>query len=105
MTAAAIDKKALDIEVLDVRGLVHYTDYLLICSGTSTTHVGSIADNIEDVMRAEHAKKPMGIEGRRTGLWILMDYADVVVHVFERDTRDFYELEKLWLDAPRVKPE
>jgi len=99
---AALDRKALDLEILDVGALVYYTDYFVICTGTSTQHVDAIADNVEkEFARLGH--RPAGIEGRGNALWILMDFGDVVVHVFEQETRQYYQLEKLWLDAPRVE--
>jgi ribosome-associated protein len=99
---AALEKKALDLEILDISGLVYYADYFVICSGTSTQHVAAIADNVEKVARkAGHV--PSGIEGKQASLWVLIDLGDVVVHVFEQETREFYQLEKLWLDAPRVE--
>ncbi len=73
----------------------------MICSGTSTTQVKAIADHIEHEFR-ELGIKPIGIEGRDNAHWILIDYGDVVVHIFEEETRAFYELEKFWLDAPRI---
>lgn len=103
MTAAllALDKKAHEALVLEVGDLVSYTEYFIICSGSSAPHVQAIMDSVEDGMRrAGH--RPIGVEGRRHLHWVLMDYGDVVVHVFDDETRDYYELEKLWLDAPRV---
>ncbi len=76
-------------------------DYFVICSGTSTTQVKAIADNIEHKLREDDIR-PIGVEGRDNAHWILIDYGDVVVHIFEEETRAFYELGKLWLDAPRI---
>jgi len=99
---AALDKKALDLEILDMRELVYYADYFVICSGTSTQHVDAIAKNVEkELSRLGH--KPSGIEGRQSALWVLIDFGDIVVHVFEQETRQYYQLEKLWLDAPRIE--
>jgi ribosome-associated protein len=98
----ANDKKAVDLKVLDLQGVAVFTDYFVICSGDSTTQVKAIVDNIEDGLAAQKVK-PLGIEGRSHAHWVLMDYGDVIVHVFERETREYYELEKLWLDAPEVK--
>lgn len=91
-----------------MKDLASFTDYFVICSGESTTQVRAIADFIEETLKkgALGLKKikPMGVEGMSACKWVLMDYADVVVHVFEESTRDFYGLERLWLDAPRVEP-
>jgi ribosome-associated protein len=100
---AALDKKALDLEILDMGALVYYADYFVICSATSTQHVAAVADNIEKQLgRLGH--RASSIEGRRNALWVLIDLGDVVVHVFEQETRQYYQLGKLWLDAPRIKP-
>jgi ribosome-associated protein len=97
----AVQYKALDPVLLDVTGLSSFTDYFLICSGKSSRQVQGIADNLEEALaRAE--VKPLGIEGRAEGHWILMDYADVVVHIFYEPVRYFYDLESLWSDARRV---
>lgn len=101
MARLALDKKADDVKVLDLSGLVSFTDFFVICSGESTQKVKAIVDNIEEGM-SEKKIRPLGIEGRTFGHWVLMDYDDVVVHVFEAETRSYYELEKLWLDAPVV---
>jgi ribosome-associated protein len=77
------------------------SDFFVICSGESVPQVKAIADNIEDRLR-ERGIRPVGIEGKDNARWILIDYGDVVVHVFEDDTRRYYELEKFWLDAPRI---
>jgi ribosome-associated protein len=84
-----------------MKGLVSFTDYFVLCSGESTQQVKAIVDHIEEALSGRRVK-PLGIEGRGFGHWVLMDYNDVVVHVFEAETRRYYELEKLWLDAPRV---
>lgn len=81
-----------------------FTDYFVICSGESTTQVKAIAEHIESEF-AKQAVKPLSTEGVRYAHWILLDYGDVIVHVFEEETRAYYELEKLWLDAPKIPPE
>ena len=95
----ASDKKAKDILLLNMAGLSPVTDYYVICSATNTTQVRTIADNIED----ELAKEEVFVnhkEGYQDSRWVLMDYGDVVVHVFLEEERDFYNLEHLWADAP-----
>jgi ribosome-associated protein len=98
---AARDKKAADILVLDLRGLATFTDYFLICSGTSNRQLKTIADEIEEKLRKEK-RKPSHVEGYPRGDWILMDYVDFVVHVFVPASRSYYELERLWGDAKRL---
>jgi ribosome-associated protein len=97
----ALDKKASGVVVLRMEGLVTFTEYFVICSGGNTQHVRAIVDHIEEALSREKIN-PLGIEGRSYGHWVLMDYNDVVAHVFDEETRQYYELEKLWLDAPRV---
>ncbi|MEW6738484.1 MAG: ribosome silencing factor [Nitrospirota bacterium] len=98
---AALDKKAKDTVVLELKDLTIIADYFVVCSGESTTQVKAIVENVEKKLR-EHRQKPAGIEGLNTARWVLMDYGDVIVHVFEEETRAYYELEKFWLDAPRI---
>jgi ribosome-associated protein len=99
---AALDKKAKDVLILDLKGLTTITDYFVICSGESTTQVKAIAELIEEKFD-EAGIKPLGIEGLKYSHWVLMDYGDVIIHIFEEETRAFYELEKLWIDAKRVQ--
>lgn len=99
---AAVDKKADDVLVLDLHGLCDFTDYFVICHGTSSRQASAIADAIEERLREKDGRKPKHVEGRRAGDWILMDFIDVVVHVFLADRRSFYGLERLWGDAPPV---
>jgi ribosome-associated protein len=99
---AADDKKAFDILILDLRSLTSITDYFVICSGSSTTQVGAVTDGIADAL-ARTEVHPSHIEGEAESRWILMDYGDVVVHVFEEQTRAYYGLERLWGDAPRIR--
>jgi ribosome-associated protein len=87
--------------VLDLRKLTVIADFFVICSGESVTQVKAIADNIEGKLK-ERGVRPIGIEGEGHAHWVLIDYGDVVVHVFEDETRHYYELEKFWLDAPRI---
>lgn len=98
---AADGKKALDIQILDLRGLTYITDYFVICSGSNITQLGAIADSIGHVLASAGAR-PSHIEGGPEATWVLMDYGDVVVHIFDEQTRMYYGLEKLWSDAPRV---
>lgn len=88
--------------VLDLRGLCHFTDYFVICHGSSSRQVLAIADAIEERLFDEGRRKPKHVEGRRVADWVLMDFIDVVVHVFVDEKREFYGLERLWGDAPRV---
>lgn len=98
---AALDKKAKDTVILELKELTIIADYFVVCSGESTTQVKAIVENVEKKLRG-HRQKPVGIEGLNTARWVLMDYGDVIVHVFEEETRAYYELEKFWLDAPRL---
>jgi ribosome-associated protein len=104
LAAAAIeyaaDRKALDIVQLDLRGIIGYTDYFVICSGRSDRQVKAIHDAIYQGMKSEHGRLPRRVEGLSQARWILMDYLDVVVHVFTPETREYYRLEQLWGEAP-----
>lgn len=97
----AVDRKGVEITLLDLRGVSNATDYFLLINGTSDTHVRSIADHIIDEMRKEDVRADH-IEGLRTGRWVLIDFIDFVVHVFHPAAREFYQLERLWGDAPAV---
>lgn len=96
------DKKAHDIKVLDVQGLTSVADYFILATGTSTRHASSLAESVEDAL-TEIGIEPSHKEGQRTGEWILLDYLDVIVHVFTEETRNFYNLEKMWKDAEIVQ--
>ena len=99
---AALGKKALDVIILDLSGLTFIADYFVICSGESTTQVKAIAEFIEQEF-AKKRVKPLGVEGAAHSHWILLDYGDVIVHVFEKETRAYYNLEKLWMDAKTIE--
>lgn len=99
--SAADDRKAVDLKVLHLGGVTDFTDYFLICSGTSERQVQAIADAVEERLRADRLR-PIHVEGYNRGQWVLMDYGDLVVHVFQDETRRFYALERLWGDAPDV---
>jgi ribosome-associated protein len=99
---AAGEKKASDVMALRVGELLVITDYFLIATGATDRQVHAIADEIEDKLR-EAGVKPMGREGESELKWVLLDYGDFVVHVFQPQERDFYRLEKLWADAPRLR--
>jgi ribosome-associated protein len=96
----AVDKKAIDVVELDLRGVLGYTDYFLICSGNTPRQAKAIHDGILEGLKREHQTLPRRVEGASRADWILMDYLDVVVHVFTPETRDFYRLEQLWGEAP-----
>lgn len=102
LAARALDaKKAREMVLLDLRGLTLMTDYFIICCGTSTTHVRTLADSVTEVMK----KQGMGgirVEGYDSAQWVLMDYGDVVVHVMDPEKREYYGLETFWSDAPHV---
>ena len=98
---AAVDRKAIDVVVLDMGDLLSITGYFVICSGTSDRQVRTIVEAVERRLR-EEGVKPLRREGRREGGWVLLDYGDFVVHVFGADEREYYDLERLWKDAPRV---
>jgi ribosome-associated protein len=96
----AADRKALDIVQLDLRGIISYTDYFVICTGRTDRQAKAIHDAIHQGMKSEHGMLPRRVEGLTQSHWILMDYLDVVVHVFTPDTREYYRLEQLWGEAP-----
>jgi len=98
----ADDKKAIDIVVLDLRGVLDYTDFFVVCSGNTERQVKSIHDGIQIGMKNEHGVLPRRVEGLREAGWVLMDYLDVVVHVFTPEHRDFYSLERLWGEVPEL---
>src|SRR5947209_20150180 len=99
---AALDKKGEQVVVLDLRGLSGYADFLVIGSGTSDRHLETVADGVEKALK-ESGHRPIGSEGQRGGKWVLLDFGDVVVHVFHQDERAHYDLEGLWADAPRIE--
>ncbi len=87
-----------------MQGLTQIADYFVICTGESTTQVKAIEEQIEEKLQ-QAGMKPRGIEGLKKSVWILMDYGDVIVHIFEEQTRSFYELDKLWIDAKKIQME
>ncbi len=99
---AAQDHKAVNMEVLDVGEVCSFTDYFLICSGTSTRHTRAISDAISEHLKKESGIAPAHLEGYAQGEWILLDYFSFVVHIFSERAREFYDLERLWKTAPRV---
>jgi len=101
---AAIDKKAEDPVILDVRKLCSFTDFFVILSGRSTRHVQGLAEAVESELRSKRLS-PTNAEGLNEGTWVLLDYNDVVVHIFYSETRKFYDIEGLWHDAPRIAPD
>jgi len=98
---AALERKAGNLVILKVRELSSFTDYFVICSGTSDRQVRSIADHVEERLKKEGIL-PLGVEGRQGGNWILMDYGEVVLHIFFEATREFYDIERLWAEAPAL---
>ena len=101
IAAHAADRKAIDIVALDLRTVAGYTDFFVICSGNTDRQATAIHDAIHKGLKDDHGLLPRRVEGASEARWILMDYLDVVVHVFTPDTRDFYRLEALWGDVPR----
>ncbi len=99
---ALIDAKAQDIIVLDVQKISGFTDTMMVVSGTSSRHVQSVADKVIDKLRT-HGVRVIGVEGEKVGEWVLIDFGAVVVNVMRPQTRDFYNLEKLWSDGQPVK--
>lgn len=98
---AAASKQADDIVILDVHGLIVITDYFVIATGSSDRQLKTIVDGVEIALR-DRDRKPVRREGETEARWVLLDYVDLVVHVFAEAERDFYDLERLWLDAPRL---
>jgi ribosome-associated protein len=102
--AAALDKKALDLQVLAVGKVTSIADYFILCSATSERQAQAIADGVVDTLRDEGVK-PLLVEGANPGRWVLVDYGDFIFHIFTEDCRRFYGLERLWGDAPNVTAE
>jgi ribosome-associated protein len=98
---AALDKKASDVEIIDVTGKVDYADYLVLLTGQSDRHVGAIADAVDQAL-AKVGFNAISVEGMPRGEWVLIDFVDVVVHVFQESTRSLYDLDGLWMDAKRI---
>jgi ribosome-associated protein len=99
---AGLDKKAVNVEIIDVLGKVDYADYLVVMSGRSDRQVAALARGIEEDVEEKTKTKCLGVEGASQGRWVLMDFGDVVVHIFHEDVRGYYDIESLWLDAVRV---
>lgn len=96
------DKKAGDIVYIDVSEKTSLCDYFIVCSGRSSTQVKSLADNLEEKLEKEYGEMPRRREGVREGRWAVVDYADVIVHIFSDEERDFYNLERLWEDGKNI---
>lgn len=96
-----LDKKAKDVVILDVRGIASYADYVVLASGESDRQVSAIGENIQKTLKDQDGQRVVGAEGTETGQWVLLDYGDVVTHLFYDEARPHYDLEGLWADAPR----
>ncbi|MBU0730742.1 MAG: ribosome silencing factor [Proteobacteria bacterium] len=104
ISSAALDNKAEQLVILDVRGISSFADYFVIMTGRSTRHVQGLADAVDGAARDKRIKSA-NTEGLSEGYWVLLDYNDVIVHIFYSEAREFYDLEGLWHDAPRVELE
>ena len=102
--AALAAKRAVDPVLLDMREITLITDYFLICHGTSNVHIRALGQAVVEALK-ESGVKPLGVEGRQAARWVLLDYGDVIVHIFAEEEREFYSLERLWGDAPRMPSE
>ena len=103
LVASAIwDKKGFDVRAYDVNGTIDYTDAIVICSAASDRQAAAIADHVMERLRLERGLRVVGEEGRRGCRWVLIDFSDVVVHVFHRPVRDYYDLDRLFIDCPRM---
>ncbi len=100
----ALRFKAIEVVLLDVSNFSSFADYFIICSGKSSRQVQGIADNLEASL-GENGLKPLGIEGRSEGHWILMDYGEIIIHIFYEPNRSFYDLESLWSEAKKIRLE
>lgn len=98
---AALDMKALDPLALDLRGISTVSEYFVIVTGTSDRHVQAVAENVIEAFKSIGIKA-LGVEGLREGRWVLLDYVEIVVHVFLESVREYYDIERLWIDAPRL---
>jgi ribosome-associated protein len=103
--AAALDKKATNLDVLAVAELTSIADYFVLCSAGSERQAQAIADNVVDRLKQEMNVKPLLVEGTTPGRWVLLDFGDFIIHIFTEDVRRFYGLERLWGDAPNVTAE
>jgi ribosome-associated protein len=99
----ASDKKAFDLVALDLRGIADFADFFIVAGGANTRQVQAIADEINEQLKKQLRTKVLRTEGYNTGEWILLDYGDFIVHVFEEKAREFYDLERLWRDAKKVE--
>ena len=97
-----VDHRALDVEIIDVRGKVDYADYVLVMAGRSDRQVGALVRHIGETMQRERGARCLAVEGMPRATWVLMDFGDVIVHLFHQDTRGYYDIESLWIDAARV---
>lgn len=102
IASLVLDKKGVEVLILDVRGKSSYADYFVIASGDSERQVTAMAEHVDEKLR-EGGIRPMGVEGYETGHWVLLDYGEVVVHLFSTEVRSFYDLEGLWTDVPRER--
>jgi ribosome-associated protein len=97
------DKKAIDIAELDLRGVLGYTDFFVVCSGNTDRQTKAIHDGIHQGLKKDHGMLPRRVEGLAEGRWILMDYLDCVVHIFTPDAREYYRLDRLWGEVPTLE--
>ncbi len=102
---AALDRKALNVEIIDVAGKVDYADYVVVMSGRSDRQVSALSKNLAGDVEAKTRHRCLSVEGLPQASWVLMDFGDVIVHIFHEDTRGYYDLASLWIDAPRVPVE
>lgn len=98
----AADKKATEMVILDLRQIASFAEYFVIASGANQRQVQAIGDEIEEQLKKQLATRPVRIEGYNTAEWVLMDYGDFIVHIFNKEAREFYDLERLWRDAGRI---
>jgi ribosome-associated protein len=100
---AIFEKKGTDIVLLDVEKAFFLSDVFVIATGSSRTNVQALADHVEERIKETHNVKPLRVEGRTEGEWVLVDYGDIIVHLFQSAAREYYSLERLWGDAERIK--
>jgi ribosome-associated protein len=99
----AQEKKGIDIKGLDLREIATFTEHFIIVTGSNQRQVQAIADEISETLKQDLSARPVRIEGYRSAEWVLLDYGDFIVHIFDKNARDFYDLERLWLDAKHIE--